>query len=920
MRTRVTLAVAVACCLALSAPFVRAAGSQQLADPRVTALIAQADKASLALNLEEAKARIDEAIALAEKLGDRVGLAMSYRVKGNVFTRHALTRDGVIAYEGALKEFEALDNKAGVASALSGLVASYVALGNESKAGELAVRALLLFEELGDELGRAYLWMMARSDSLRTKLGTLQVDGVIEIARKHSDDTLLSRALRAKANARLQSGDLAGAEILYEQAAAATERTRHVADLATTYLEWGRVLRAHGDYEGAIQRYQKAIDLLAPTKERYTIVEATNAKAIALGLLKRFKESLAAYEQGLALARESNNQALIDFMEGNLSGGLIDAGEYDRAIEVLQAVIGRKPEPLLLGYRYANLAVALERTGRAAEAVGAAGESIRLAREFKQTESLGLRLEARASILTILGRYDEALTDAQESMAIVEEIRTRLIPSDFLKRGYAERVQRQYLRVVELLSRLGQGAQALESAERGRGRAFLDLLAARESTDALLVTRGDAAAAPGVAPASSLASASLGQPLNMAAIEQTAARLKSTLVTYWVSDDAIVIWAIRPGAEPTHVRVPMTREKLAALVTATTAPLRETAKATEMRGRNAEPAAPAQATDEDLASLPMRGLGLLALTRDDKAAWRELYKSLIEPVRSQLPARGGRITIIPHGPLLQLSFAALQSSAGRYLIEDYELHYAPAISVLDYTGRRQDIAAKNAKGPWAIVGNPSTLPMVGSRALSPLPGAGREVESISSFGPKGGVVRLAGSKADEAGLTAALERSPPSVLHFATHGFVFSDPKQPPFLALNRRGSTAAADGRLTLDELYGLRLTTDLVVLSACRTGSGQVSSDGVLGLARGFFYAGSPSVVATFWDVVDESTERLMSGFYRQYAKSHAKGSSLRSAQLALLADLRAGKVIVTAGGRKITLPEHPLLWAAFFLSGEP
>jgi CHAT domain-containing protein len=61
-------------------------------------------------------------------------------------------------------------------------------------------------------------------------------------------------------------------------------------------------------------------------------------------------------------------------------------------------------------------------------------------------------------------------------------------------------------------------------------------------------------------------------------------------------------------------------------------------------------------------------------------------------------------------------------------------------------------------------------------------------------------------------------------------------------------------------------------------------------------------------------------MSGFYRRYASTHAKGASLRQAQLALLADLRAGKVIVTAGGRKVTLPEHPLLWAAFFLSGEP
>jgi CHAT domain-containing protein len=266
-----------------------------------------------------------------------------------------------------------------------------------------------------------------------------------------------------------------------------------------------------------------------------------------------------------------------------------------------------------------------------------------------------------------------------------------------------------------------------------------------------------------------------------------------------------------------------------------------------------------------------------------------------------------------------LSFAALQNASGRYLVEDYELHYAPAISVLDFTARRQQAVAGNAKGPWAIVGNPTTLPMVGERALPPLPGAAREIASVSALAPRG-VLRLEGVRADETALARALETSHPSVVHFATHGFVFDDPKQPPFLALNRRGKTGADDGRLTLDEVYALRLDTDLVVLSACRSGSGQISSDGVQGLTRGFFYSGSPSVLATFWDVVDEATASLMTGFYRRYSKSHTKAPSLRSAQLALLADLRAGKVIVTAGGRKVTLPEHPLLWAAFFLSGEP
>jgi CHAT domain-containing protein len=541
-------------------------------------------------------------------------------------------------------------------------------------------------------------------------------------------------------------------------------------------------------------------------------------------------------------------------------------------------------------------------------------EAIRLRRELKLSNELQMDLVTRASVLSALGRFEDALTDAREALAIVEQIRNTVLPSDFLKRGYNERVNSSYAWMVNALSRLGRGSEALEVNEQGRSRAFLDLLAGRESSDPALATPG-----PGVLPQPSgadLASEALGKPLDAAGISRTAGRLKSTILNYWVVDDAVLIWIVRPGLATTHVRVPVASKKLGDLVAATTAALRGTSGATATRGVESPEAA--QVPDDDLMALPMRGLGVIALAGDDKSAWRELYKTLIDPVRAQLPARGSRLTIVPHGPLFQLSFAALQSTAGRYLVEDYELAYAPAISVLDFTGRRQQETAAT-KGPWTIVGNPQALPSIGSRPLQRLPGAEREIATIAAIAPKGSG-RLEGAGADEAALGRALNASHPSVLHFATHGFVFDDPKKQPFLALNRRSDKAAEDGRLTLDEVYGLTLNTDLVVLSACRSGSGRISSDGVIGLTRGFFYAGSPSVLATFWDVVDESTERLMSGFYRQYVKSHAKGASLRSAQLALLADLRAGKVIVTAGGREVTLPEHPLLWAAFFLSGEP
>lgn len=91
-------------------------------------------------------------------------------------------------------------------------------------------------------------------------------------------------------------------------------------------------------------------------------------------------------------------------------------------------------------------------------------------------------------------------------------------------------------------------------------------------------------------------------------------------------------------------------------------------------------------------------------------------------------------------------------------------------------------------------------------------------------------------------------------------------------------------------------------------------------MGLTRAFFYAGTPSVVAALWDVADEPTFRLVSGFYSRLAAAPDKARALRSAQLSMLRALRAGEVKVPTAAGAVTLPEHPVLWAGFVPVGEP
>ncbi len=132
--------------------------------------------------------------------------------------------------------------------------------------------------------------------------------------------------------------------------------------------------------------------------------------------------------------------------------------------------------------------------------------------------------------------------------------------------------------------------------------------------------------------------------------------------------------------------------------------------------------------------------------------------------------------------------------------------------------------------------------------------------------------------------------------------------------------ATQDHDGRLTASEVAGMTLEGELVVLAACRSARGPISSDGIAGLTRAFQSAGVPTVLATLWDVSDRTTARVVDRFYREWTAGASKDAALRAAQLALIRDLRAGRVTANAGGTRIVYPEHPWLWAAPILIGAP
>lgn len=277
----------------------------------------------------------------------------------------------------------------------------------------------------------------------------------------------------------------------------------------------------------------------------------------------------------------------------------------------------------------------------------------------------------------------------------------------------------------------------------------------------------------------------------------------------------------------------------------------------------------------------------LSIEETDSQKWRgqaqQLYSRLWRPIEKLISGR--KVIVVAHGALHYLPFAALLDDGGGYLIDRYSLRFLPSASVLKHLRPAQ--VGKPA--PLLVLGNPD----LGDPRLD-LAFAENEAQLVANLFPASRVLlRKEASETNFKTVGSAFPR-----IHFASHGkFQADEPlKSGLFLA-----GDANNDGVLTVGELYSMNLDVDLVTLSACETGLGKIANgDDVVGLTRGFLYAGSRSIVASLWSVDDKATAMLMQAFYGNL-KSMSKREALQLAQIKTRAAY-----------------PHPFFWAAFQLTG--
>lgn len=475
------------------------------------------------------------------------------------------------------------------------------------------------------------------------------------------------------------------------------------------------------------------------------------------------------------------------------------------------------------------------------------------------------RIEERA------GRLEKAIEHYRRAVEVIEQQRSS-INTEASKIGFAGNRQAVYARLVGALFEAGRIDAAFDIAERGKARALVDMLAAKQD---FAVAGADAEQVKALlAETRSSEQAALEAGGNTAATRSIVVDLREKLaraapqLASLVSVKTLSAAEVQATLAPDEALVEYYLEggELHAFVLS-----REAVRGFRLQG---------QGIGIDVRDLRQ------ALTDPQGNAYlvpaRKLYDTLLRPLEAALKPR---LVFVAHGPLHYLPFGALYDGS-RFLVESRAIRLLPSASVVKF------IRERGAERPGGILafGNPD----LGDPRYD-LQFAQEEAVAIAGAVPRSRA--LLRQQATESALREYGAGF--SYLHFATHGTFNPEAPLRSALLLARE---PGGDGRLTADKLYSMRLDADLVTLSACETGLGRTAGgDDVLGLTRGFVYAGARSIVSSLWQVDDLATARLMTRFYGNLLQRQDKRTALQGAQLATMKAF-----------------PHPYFWAAFQLTG--
>jgi CHAT domain-containing protein len=804
-------------------------------------------------------------LALAETLPDRAGLI--YRRIGICKGRLGDITGSLEAYRSGVAAGEIGADTEMLAENVHGMGLALQRLGRLSEATAPAERELALAKTCGhpQHLVRA-MWLVA---SLYDRTGKRRIS-----MKMYEEALVLSR----------QNKDRTATIILLD-------------NLATRYA-------ATGDTESGLRLEREAISLMKPS-DYAAMSNSYNNLAEMETSSRNYSKAAEYFTEALHAAVGAEAWSIRQGALKNLADIDMRLNKYPEAIGLLDQALAEDRElkrPEWESLIQAGRSEAFLAMGNVSEASQAAAESLRLAQELGSPELLYSALLMRGQVAQRERHPSLALADFQSAVDAAESLRAEgLGDPQSLRGGFLKKLPAYRILASELIAQ-HKPDQAFQVAETAKARVLMDIMldsgedetksmssaeiARQKSLLARLAAANRAAAKAPVTTAKQNRDEALfaverfrreiftrhpelhlqSADFQVATERQLTTLLpnqKTALLEYFeTSQGGLILFVVRRtgAAGPVRIQAFSLSPKLAIQARAEARAFRQ------------------QLANRDL---------------DYQTAARHLHTLLIAPARSAL-AGTDSLVISPDGALWELPFAALMDSGGRYLIETHRLSITPSFTAL-YEMHR------NRHEKWRL----DLLALGAPPSDIPLPDAVREVSEIRAKYPAGRSVERTGARAtaEEFRRNAPFAR----VIHVAAHAELNNVDPLYSSLRLAPAGSPDD-DGSLTAREIMSMRLTADIVILSACETALGQARpGEGMMGMGWALSAAGASSAVLSQWKIDSASAKTFMIELHDRLTASGVRESRAESLRL--------------SGVRQMQSPglRHPFYWAGYILWGD-
>lgn len=878
-----------------------------------------------------ALAKFQRAQSLWREAGDRAGEGRALKKIGWVYFRLGESKHAIETYEQTVALARETGDRLFEAEMLNNLGLEYYRAGDYPKALADLETSMALMRELGkgrlsspiSNVGLVYLMMGNISKALQ------YYEQALELRRRDGDRpgeaaTLTGIALAVEYQGQYQKAldTFQHAMDLWHASGDRQQEALALSNIAVVYLKLG-------DPQSALERLQRVLVLKRSVGDRSGEWAALSNIGGAYSEMGQQDKAVEFYTLALSAARDMGNKPRQATVLNGLGNTFVRMGRLREALDhyaearSLAIDSGDREQHVrsVLG-----MSRTLLRQGQPDRALPLAEEGLSVARSGGLRDNEQPALVAAAEAEADLGNLSRARDRIDAAVQLAESVRGSVAGVD-LRTSYFAGIRREYDLLIDILMRLhrahpgaGYDAQAFAVSERARARSLIDLLGEsrgniREGIDAALLEREQSLRAAlhvkSTAPDKDVQELILQYREVENQIRARSPRYAALTLPHPVSLDEIQKGVLGPDTMLLEYAL---GEKRSYLWTVTATGL----SAYELPGREAIEAAARTAYSAISSAEPGSGGDAL----------QALSSLVLGPVARTLGRK--RLVIVSEGALQYVPFSALPDASGEPLIANHEIVGLPSGSTL--AALRRELAGRRpARMSVIAFGDPvfsRTDPRVLRHTPAPPgePGTAlersakdsgltgfdrlwatrREAESIAALGgPSGGRKLVDFDASRKTAINGELERY--RIIHFATHGLLNN--RHPEFsglvLSLVDPDGTPV-NGFLRAYEIYNLKLHADLVVLSACQTALGEdIRGEGLVGLTRGFMYAGAPRVVASLWKVPDLATAELMRRFYQGVLSEHRRPADA----------LRAAQVVMRSEGRR----NAPYYWAGFVLQGE-